>query len=229
MPDPCILKGQFFRQPVPVLCIPAAVVGRIHDPFSALGLVLPFLGSLAVHVHHKGFIVGKQNHIRPFLYHRGYIFAQLHLPAVIRAQLIRLLELAHFSVGVQNHMDPCLYHLFQQVQEPPEFLLEIYIPLSIAELLNAVFMVLVTQKSNAEHFRPVRCVNDQCAAELRVLPYIHHLLHQHHPAAGCFRPGYIHVLGASLCINKQRIREPGSKGTLPDALRPVNHYLFCPR
>ena len=156
MPDPRILKGQFFRQPVPVLCIPAAVVGRIHDPFSALGSSL--LGSRRPRSFHKGFEKLANRTISPIPSPWGLaVFVQLHLLAVIREPSSSgCSNLRIFSMGAKTTWTPA-FTTFQQVQEPPELFLEIYIPLSVTKLLNAVLLVLVTQLGNAEHLRPVRC------------------------------------------------------------------------
>ena len=93
----------------------------------------------------------------------------LDIISLCRSRGIQVGEVPFESSGLRLSL---IHIFFQQVQEPPELFLEIYIPLSVTKLLNAVLLVLVTQLGNAEHLRPVRRVNDQCAAELRVLPYI---------------------------------------------------------
>ena len=85
-------------------------------------------------------------------------------------------------------------------------------------------MVLITYLGNAEHLSPVRRINDQGLADIRMVLYIHDLLHEHHPAAWLFGTRDIHIPGGTFCINEQRIREAGSQRGLPD---PVSFAPGC--
>ena len=84
------LKGQLLRQTVPVFRVPAGMVGGVHHPLAALGLEL---FTAVITGNGKCLVVGEQDQIGPFLDHGQDVLGELQLPAVVAAQLVRLLKL----------------------------------------------------------------------------------------------------------------------------------------
>ena len=87
-------------------------------------------------------------------------------------------------------------------------------------------MVFIADLGNTEHLSPVRRINDQGLADIRMVLYIHDLLHEHHPAAWFFGTCDIHIPGRSFRIDKQGIREAGSQCRLPDPFRTIDHCFL---
>ena len=178
MSDLVILKRQLFRQTVAVFGIPARMVGRVHDPRTALRLVL---FAFVIHRHGECLVIGKQHHIRPFFHQRrdlrGCFLAQLELPAIISAHLVRLLKLAHHSVRSKHHIHANGDHLIQRVQQPPELFFFVHIAVAVAEILNAFFTGFVADVRDAQLLCPVDGIDHQRPAYRRVVDHIPHLFH----------------------------------------------------
>ena len=227
MGDGGIVKGQLIGQAVPVLCVPAGVVGGIHHPGTALGLALL---PLVIHRHRVGLIIGEENQIRPFLDQGGEAFfllsCQLQLPAVVGAHFVRLLELADFGVGGEHHMNAPVRHLLQQIQQAAELLGHIHIALAVAEVLDALFIRLFADMPGTELGRPVGGVKHQSAAERGVIPHIPDLVHEHGPAGRGRETIHVHAGGAALGIDEERAGEPGCHGAFADALGAVDDRLL---
>ena len=198
-------------------------MGGENHPLAPLGLVLL---ALVVRRHHIGLVVGKEHHIRPLLHHGGHLLAQLHLPAVIGTHLIRLLKLPHFGVSRHNDIHSGVNDLRQGVQQPPEFLLQEHIALAVAEVLDALLLILITDHLSADHLRPVCRIQHQGLANTGGLGDLLHLIHKLLPGLGFFRPLHVHVVCTTLGVDEHRVWELGCKGGLANAFRPVNDHLL---
>ena len=195
----------------------------VHNTGPALRLVFR---PLIVRGNHKGFVVGKEDHIRPLLHERRNIPGQFHFPPVIAPDLVRLLKLAHFGMCRDTDIDSALHNLLQQVEQFSELLGHIDISLSVAKILNPGLFCLAAHLVNTELFGPVGGVYDQRFTGLRRIADLPDFLKQHRPARRLWEPGDVHMLGAPLGVDKHRIRELRCKGGFPDAFRSIDdHFL----
>ena len=222
-----VRKRQLIRQTETVLRVPARVMRRIHDALAALCLeLLPFV----VRLHGERLVVREQHHVRPFFDERrdlaAGLLAELHLVAVIRPHFVRLFKFAHLCVRGQHDVYARLHDFLQTVEKPPEFLFFVYIAVTVAEVFNALLLVSAANIVDAQLLRPVDCIDDECAAHLRVLLDVCKLLPQHLPACGLVHAAHVHIFRTALGVDEQRVRELRGKSRFADALRPVNDDFF---
>ena len=220
MGDSGIVERHFAGQAEAVLGIPARVMGGVHPALAALPLGLAVLG-----LDGERLVVGEQHHVRPLLDERRGLGGQLHLPAVVCAELVRLLKFPHLGVRRHDYVHAALDQLIERIQQAAELLHQIGVALAVAELLDALFLCLVADVAAAQQLRPVHRVDDERAAQARVSDALLDQTEQHHPAGRLRRAGDVHVLGAALGVDEQRIRELCGKRRLADALRTVHDNL----
>ena len=199
----------------------------IQDAGSALRL--EFL-ALIVRLYGEGLVIREQYHVRPFLDERGNLraglFAELQLPAVVSAQLVRLLEFPQLRVRRQHDVDAGLHNLLKAVEKFSKRFFFVYVAVAITEILDAFFVVCRADIIDAELLRPVDRVNDERVANAAVLLDILHLAVQHGPARGLIKSLYVHPFCAALGIDEERPGKFRRKAGFPDAFRAVNNDLL---
>ena len=176
--------------------------------------------------NHIGLVIGKENHIRPFLHDGSNLFAQLHLPTVIGSHFIRLFKFPHFCMCGHYHIHTGVDDISKSVQQPSEFFLEVCISFPVAEILDAFLLVLVYNGFGTDHLCPVGSIQYQRLADTRGSGNLLNLAKKLLPGLRLWCPLHVHVVGAPLCINEYRIREVGSEGGLSDSLRAIDNYLL---
>ena len=201
----------------------------IHDAPAALRLIFPFLGALAIHVDDHRLVVAEQYHVGPFLQDRSALLRELQLPAVIRAQLVRLFKLPHLRVSRHDHIDAALPDIRQKIEKLSKSLLDVGVALAVSEVLDALDLPGGADMLNTELLRPVRRVDHERLAGCRIVPDILDFLQKHLPGAGRRQPCHVHVIRGALGVDKHRVRELARKRTFSDAFRAVDHDLLCRR
>ena len=79
--------------------------------------------------------------------------------------------------------------------------------------------------SDAESLRPIRRVQHERLADIRIGGDLVHDGEQLLPRLRFVDTAHVHVSRATLGINEERFRESGGKGRLADALAPVGDHL----
>ena len=221
MGDILIVQVQDLRESVAVFCIPAGVVAGVDHTLTALGL-----GGLILSSDHIGLVVEEQQHIAPFLEQGSDLLGQLHLPAVIGTHLVGLLKFPHFCVGGNHHMDASSDDPIQRPEEGGKLFCQVGMTLAVAKVLQTGFLILGTHMADCQLLCPVSGVDHQTAADVRGHRYFVQDIHQLHPSAGFCNSADIHMGGATLSVDEQRVGEHCCEGTLADTFTAVQHNLL---
>ena len=102
---------------------------------------------------------------------------------------------------------------------------EVGVTFAVAEGLDAGLLVLGADVCDTELFSPIRRIDHQRLADVRRGGDLIHDGDELVPRLGLIHTADIHLRGAAFRVNEKRIREPGSKGGLADALAPVHDRL----
>ena len=130
-------------------------------------------------------------------------------------------------MGCQYDVDPCFDHIRQPVQEPPELLFCVYIPIAISEIFNPGLVVFITDMLYTELLRPVDCVDHERAAHARCFFYVIDLFKEQRPTRRTWQARYVHRVCAPFRVDEYGIRKMGSKRGLPNPFRTVNDNFLC--
>ena len=122
-------------------------------------------------------------------------------------------------------MNTAAHDLLQEIQQTAKLLRQIDIALAIPHILNAAQFLVGADAGNAQLLRPVGGVDHQRGAYARVAADVLNLFHEHGPAGGLIRAGYVHVSGRALGVDEHRAWEVGGQGGLANALRAVDNHL----
>ena len=165
----------------------------IHDTFSALGFsFLP----LIIHSHRKGLIICKKKHICPFFNQWGGLgtglFSKLQFPPVIGSQFIRLFKFADLGMGRQNNIDTCFHYFGKPIQKTSHLFFYIHITVSVTEIFNSRFLMLITNVFDTQRFRPVYRINNKCFHFVRMAARIFNFIQNHLPACRLRESGQVH-------------------------------------
>lgn len=188
---------------------------------------LPPLGFLGVRLSrdHIGLVIKEQEHIAPFLQKRRDLLGQLHFPPVVGSLFVGLLELAHLGVRRDDHVLAGRDDGIESGKQPAELLAENRVALAVAETLDGVLLVFLADIGDAECLRPIRRVQHECLADIRISRDLADDGEQFLPGLRPVDTAHVHVRGAALGIGEERFRERGGKGRLADALAPVGDHL----
>ncbi len=157
------VQVHLFRQAVAVLGVPARMVRGIDNALAALGFLGVRLGR-----DHIGLVIKEQEHIAPFLQKRRDLLGQLHFPSVVSALFIWLFELAHLGVCRDDHVLAGCNDGIESGKQPAELLAENRVALAVAETLDGVLLVFLADIGDAECLRPIRCVQHERLADIRI-------------------------------------------------------------
>ena len=204
-------------------------MGGIHDAPASLCLILAFLRTLAVHVDDHRLVVAEKHHVGPFLQDRSALLRELQLPAVIRAQLVRLFKLPHLSMGRDDHIDAAFPDIRQKIEKLPEGFFDVGVALAISEVLDPFDLPGGADMLNTELLRPVSRVDHERLTGCRIVSDILDFLQKHLPGAGRRQSCHVHVISGALSVDKHRVRELARERTFSDAFRAVDHDLLCRR
>ena len=214
------------RQSEAVFSVPARIVIQKHYASAALCLEL---FALIIGGDRVSLIVCKDHKIRPLFYHRADVrlrcVQQLQLPPVVRAHLVRLLELAQRGVCRQHDIYTFVGCILQLVQQLGKSLIGICIALAVAEVLDPRFVVRGADIRDTHLFCPVDGIYDKRVAYRRVVYDLLYLVHQHYPRCGDGETREVEKLRRAFGVDKYRLRKARRKGRFAYPLGTV-YYRF---
>ena len=196
-------------------------MGRIHDTLAALCLLGSVLG-----LDHIGLVVGKKDHVRPFLDHRGYLLGKLQLPAVICSHLVRLFELPHLSV-TYDHYVHVLGHpeCVKLSQKLVDLFSHIGIAFSVAYGFDSCHILFLAYLVIDHELQPVKCVDYCCLVAVLFRPQCVNAQDGFVKALRSVETLHIHPCCAPFHIDEDGVRELAGKCALAYPFRSVYHDL----
>ena len=123
-------------------------------------------------------------------------------------------------------MNACADDPVQRPEERGKLFCQVGMAFAIAKVLKTGFLVLGTHMADRQLLCPVSGVDHQAAADIGGHGYFVQNVHQLHPCAGFRNSADIHMGGAALGVDEQRVGEHCREGTLADTFAAIQHNLL---
>ena len=223
--DGLVVEVELLLQTVAVLGVVGRAVRGHNDALAATDAA-PAAGIALGHPSH---VVSEEDQVGPLLEQWSHLLGELELVAVVAADLIGGLELAHRGVREEDDVHATAQERIERGQELGELLGHEHVALAVAEVLDGFFVGLAAKMLGQALLEPVGRVDNEALEFVAATGELSGSSGDVFPRARVGKTHHVEVMGSALGIEEDGRGELAGERGLAHALGAVDHGFLRTR